>query len=64
MEKTANKRRNKRKVLIMKKIVFAMMLSLTSAPAFAWSVDLPNLWWPDAFSGDKLQEEKPVEKQK
>ncbi len=35
----------------MKKIVFAAVLAFSAAASAQWSMDLPNLWWPEEYTG-------------
>ena len=38
----------------MKKIVFASVLAFSTIASAQWSMDLPNLWWPDEFTSDEI----------
>lgn len=38
----------------MKKIVFATVLAFSTIASAQWSMDLPNLWWPEEFTSDEV----------
>lgn len=36
----------------MKKIVFAAVLAFSTIASAQWTMELPNLWWPEEFTGE------------